>query len=75
METGRFCRLFGALPSTLKLPAMINATYLVALDPAKMHLRATVRTAIGNYLRLTGLAAIDGVVFAHDANGFGAADG
>src|SRR5262249_41950280 len=51
-------RLLDALPAALEFPAVIDAADVVALDPAQMHLRAAMRAAVIDDLRMPGLAAI-----------------
>src|SRR5204862_2071182 len=68
-----FCRLLDALARTIEFPAVINAPDGVAIDPAKMHLCAAMRTSIIDDLRVSGLAAEQGVVLAHDPDRFGVA--
>jgi len=68
-----FGRLLYALSGAVELPAVIDAAYVVALDPAEMHLRAAVRTAIGDDLRLAALAAVQREILAHDPDRLGPA--
>ena len=51
-------RLLDALPGAVEFPAMIDATYVIPLDPAEMHHRTPMRAAVIDDLRLTALAAI-----------------
>ena len=70
-EPGLLGRLLDALPGAVEFPAMIDAADIVALDPAQMHLRAAMRAAIGDHLRLAGCAAIKREILAHHADRFG----
>src|SRR3954452_6309977 len=72
-EPGLLGGLFSALPGTVEFPAVIDAAYVVALDPAQMHLRAAMRAAIGDHLRPAGVAAVQGEILAHYADRFGVA--
>src|ERR1043166_6543780 len=68
-KAGFLGRLLDALPAALEFPAVIDATDIVALDPSQMHLRAAVRAAIIDDLRLPGLAAIEREILAHERIG------
>ncbi len=63
--------LFNALACAVEFPAVIDASDVVILDPAEMHLRTAMRAAVGNDLRPPGAAAVERVILAHDADGLG----
>ena len=48
-------RLLDALAAAVEFPAVIDAADVVVLDPAEMHRRAAMRTALVDDLRLAGL--------------------
>src|SRR5205085_3858316 len=64
-------RLLDALPAALEFPAVIDAADVVAFDPAQMHLRAAMRAAVVDDLRMARLAAVEREILAHDADRFG----
>src|SRR6185437_6573775 len=63
-----FGGLLVALAGAVEFPAVIDAAYVVTLDPAEMHLRAAMRATIVDDLRGAALAAIDREILAHDAD-------
>ena len=64
-------RLLDALSTALEFPAVIDAADVVAFDPAQMHLRAAMRAAVIDDLRLPGLSPVEREILAHDADRFG----
>src|SRR5207248_1791139 len=60
--------LLDALAGAVELPAVVKAADRIALDPAEMELRTAMRAAIVEDLGAPGLAAIERVVLAHDAD-------
>src|SRR5579885_3308238 len=72
-EGGVLGRHLHALAGGVVLPAVVEAADAVALHPAGAELGAAVGAAEGEEVGSAALAAIEGEVFAHDADGHGAA--
>ena len=70
---GLFRRLVDAGAVAAEFPAVIDAAHGVLLHPAQMHRRAAMGAARVDHLRMAGLAAIKGVIMAHDADRLGPA--
>src|SRR5262249_9722563 len=68
-EAGVLGRLLDALARAVVFPAVVEAAQAVALHPAGRELRAPVRAARRHDVRCAALAAVEGEVLAHGADG------
>ena len=69
-EAGILRGLLDALACAVILPAVVNATDVVAFHPAQVHLRAAMRAAIIDHLGAARFAAIERIIHAHDTDRF-----
>src|SRR5205823_2359033 len=68
-EAGVLGGLLDALAGRVILPAVVEAAEAVPLDPASAELRPPVRAPELQQMRAAALAAVEGKVLAHDADG------